>query len=132
MMITKTNIVRNAIIVVLVFSAFAVCAYSQTWQKVSGDSLYPAIHKIFFPSNDTNAVVIASDAVPMNLTEKEIVFYDEYPQINGNGYFISYDGGASFDENKLDGYFVYEIAEHPINSDIWLASVRSSGKNLIL
>ncbi len=126
------KIIRFAFCVAFAISLFAGVANSQTWQKVDNDSLYPAIHKIFFPSYDSNAVVIASGDVPINLAEKEITFYDQYPQINGKGYVISYDGGLSFDENKLDGYFVYEIAEHPFNPDIWLASVRSSGKNFIL
>ena len=121
---------KTKILVNILIAAFCLAPNlnAQQWEKVSDTTISPAIHKIFFPYNDTNMVVVASDDIPMDLNEKEIQFYDQYSFINGKGYSVSYDKGVTFTEKHLDGFFVYEFAQDPNNPDKWMAAARNDGK----
>ena len=105
---------------------------AQTWKAVNDENLYIAIHKIYFPIDNDDKIIIASDNIPMDLSEKEVKFYDHYTTINGKGYQMSTDRGSTFSKGYLDTWFVYAFAQDPNNTNLWLAAIRNNGNGNIV
>ncbi len=89
---------------------------AQIWQPVNSPK--PYIYKIAFDRNDANFFMLASDSIPIDISEKEIQFYP----INYYGMEYTKDGGNTYSEKKLINLIVTDIVQSHTDDDTWYAS----------
>ncbi len=106
-------------LMITIFFAGIFTAKAGDWKRIDGLNNY--INKIFFPKNDKNVVIVASDGLKTDFSTPHVQF-----PLFGHGYKISYDKGESFGDydTSLVRFSVYDIVELSDNNT-WLASVKS-------
>lgn len=112
--------------ILLLFKVHSI--YPQVWTKVDGTSNY--VNRIYFPPDNSNQVIVASDGIPTDFLKNSIEF--PYYGVGQYGYQISDDRGNNFSPKILNGYSVYDIYQVPHTNNIWLASVRKMNQGGIL
>ncbi len=90
------------------------------WKLINGTNQY--IHKIFFPDNNPNKVIVASDFEETDFSAISV----EFPTL-GHGYKYNNNGGDSFADfdTSLVFFSVYDIVQLPGKTTTWVAAIRN-------